>query len=90
MEYATIEVVKVTRYRCPHCGRTRSKPGAAAAHVARCFKNPAARSCKTCGAYQPPEPGDDTGYPGCPEGCDAGEDISQGIKTACPSWEARR
>lgn len=80
--------VPVWRYLCPFCRRGRSTAKAASAHIARCFKNPEARACKTCAAYQPPESGDyETNYPGCPEGCDGGRDISEGLLIGCPIWE---
>ena len=78
----------VLRYFCPHCSTSRAHKPAMVAHIARCWRNPAARSCKTCRCYQPPEAPDyHDGYPGCPEGCDGGEDISGGLKTHCTTWE---
>lgn len=79
---------RVVRYICPFCKRGRSDRSAAWAHVARCFRNPAARSCKTCAAYQPVERSDyNTGYPGCSEGCHAGNDISARLPVGCDDWE---
>jgi hypothetical protein len=88
----TAIAIRVTRYQCPHCHRTRSTRRAAEAHIARCFKNPEARSCKTCAAYQPPEGPDysESGrpiYPGCAESCHGGVDISGGLKVGCEHWE---
>lgn len=40
--------VRVTRYRCPHCGRGHSTKARAVVHIARCWTNPQARGCKTC------------------------------------------
>ena len=48
-----------TRYRCPHCRRGYSQKAAAVKHLARCFRNPAVRSCKSCRFYEPP---DETGF----------------------------
>jgi hypothetical protein len=86
---------RVLRHYCPHCGKSRSARTAAVNHIARCFKNPAAKSCRTCACYQPVEQPEysDYGrpsYPGCPEGCDAGVNIEAGPVTNCALWEARR
>ena len=78
--------VVVTRHQCPHCRRTWSKPTAATAHIARCWKNPATRSCKTCVYLVPPEEGPYPEHPGWPEACDAERDISAGLATGCPQW----
>lgn len=91
----TLRVV-VTRHKCPHCGRTWSKQPAAAAHVARCWHNPAVRSCKTCEHHQPAYRGD-TCNPGewcaCsdyPEACDV-DAVPAGATffpiTDCPKWQ---
>lgn len=80
----------VLRYLCPFCRRGRSTAQAARAHIARCWKNPAAQSCKTCAAYQPAELGHyATGYPGCPEGCDGGHSLADGLLVGCSDWEPR-
>lgn len=85
-----ILAVRVLRYQCPHCLRTWAKKAAAGRHAARCFKSQAARGCKTCALWQPKEKGDGTpyGYPGTPESCGAGEDLSGRLKFDCPKWEA--
>ena len=78
----------VLRHYCPFCSRGHAHKRSAIAHVAKCWRNPASRSCKTCGCYQPPERADYyDGYPGCPEGCDAGLDLSGGLRTHCDAWE---
>lgn len=80
--------VVVTRHQCPHCRRTHSKKAAAAAHIARCWHNPAARACKTCVHFTPADP--DSPYPehpGWPEQCEAGRNINAGIATGCPQWQ---
>ncbi|MGW1290054.1 hypothetical protein ACWD4N_42195 [Streptomyces sp. NPDC002586] len=90
--------VTVTRYQCPHCCRTRAKQAAAAAHIARCWQNPAVRACKTCEHYDPG--GDACGCePGCnwgaaepiPPSCDAGVPLPENYLPAidCPFWELR-
>ena len=85
------ESVKVTRWRCAHCRRTWAHRAGAEAHIGRCYKNPAARGCKTCGAYQPPErPDYATGYPGCRESCWAGVAFTDGrLNVHCELWEPR-
>jgi hypothetical protein len=40
--------VHVTRYRCPHCARSASSKGRSREHIARCWRNPEAKGCKTC------------------------------------------
>lgn len=61
--------IKVTRYGCPHCGRTASRPVRTREHMARCWKNPEVRGCKTCKHFEPygPEWGD---------ACNAGVDLT--------------
>jgi len=92
------EAVVVTRWRCPFCRRSRSHKKAAAEHIARCWLNPAARSCKTCANLSPGydacgcEPGCNWGSPagGVPDSYHAGADISDGeIKTGCLLWQLR-
>ena len=87
-------VVKVTRYRCPFCSRSWSQRKRAADHVARCWRNPAVRACKTCVYFQPyhwegePVPGI-PGAVGCteyPEACGRHEDLREGLRSGCPLW----
>jgi hypothetical protein len=91
------ELITVKRYRCPFCRRSRSSRQATAEHIARCWLNPAVRSCKTCTSLEPG--GDACGcVPGCnwgspsgsiPDSCDAGIDLSGELpKTSCPLWAA--
>ena len=90
-------VIQVTRYQCPHCRATRSKKPAAAAHIARCWKNPDVRTCKTCEHYLPAtpaetcNPGEGCGCTGFPEGCDVGIEVPVDAwpATHCPKWEPR-
>jgi len=95
---AAPEPVTVTRWRCPFCRRSRSSRRATAEHIARCWINPAVRSCKTCANLQPGgdacgcEPGCNWGSPSgpIPDSCVVGVNISDGeIKTACPLWALR-
>ena len=89
-------VIQVTRYQCPHCRTTRSKKPAAAAHISRCWKNPAVRTCKTCEHYEPAGDGDHC-FPGRPCGCNVyAESCAQELNipedqpaTHCPKWEPR-
>lgn len=87
-----------TRYQCPFCLRARSTKRAAAEHITRCWYNPAAQSCKTCANYdhepdgEPCDPSS-TGTCHCNDGhedCEAGVDLSDGLKTGCPLWSLRK
>ncbi|MEU8682940.1 hypothetical protein [Streptomyces sp. NPDC048611] len=78
----------VTRHQCPHCGRTWAKKAAATAHITRCWRNPATRSCKTCRHFAPPEEGPYPEHPGWPEQCDEGRSLTGGLHTGCPLWAA--
>jgi hypothetical protein len=86
------EPVVVTRWRCPFCHRSRAHKQATTEHIARCWLNPAARSCKTCANYDF-APGGDFCPCGCGDGyavCEAGIDVSDySIKAACPLWALR-
>jgi hypothetical protein len=87
--------VMVRRFECPFCRHRRSAMKAAAAHIARCWLNPAVKACKTC-AHFTDEPGSgeycEAGRPcPCDQGyrkCEAGiPEVADGeIKTACPLW----
>jgi hypothetical protein len=79
--------VVVTRHQCPYCRRTWSKSAAATAHIARCWHNPAARSCKTCQHFTPADSdGPYPEHPGWPEDCEDGRDITAGLPVGCPQW----
>jgi hypothetical protein len=82
--------VLVTRYQCPHCTRSRSRKSATVEHIARCWHNPAARSCKTCDHYDQGSNGCiDDYYCNCASGekCWAGVDLSDGqLRIHCPKW----
>lgn len=73
--------IRVVRHACPHCGRTHSRPGRAREHMARCWRNPEARGCKTsCAHFEPygPEWGDS---------CGRGIDLTGPI-VGCDHWQA--
>lgn len=63
-----------TRYRCPHCRRSYAHQATATKHIARCFRNPAVQSCKTCRFYGLTEDGFE---------CDQGVDLSGAFCTIC-------
>ena len=98
---AAPEPVTVTRWRCPFCRRTRAHKAAAAAHMERCWLNPAVRGCKTCAHYDyEPDGGPcEAGRPcACNQGheeCGAGIDLDGGLglapvlRTGCPLWSLR-
>lgn len=79
--------VVVTRFQCPHCRITRAKKSAMAAHIARCWRNPAAKSCKTCALFQPFEEGPYDGHPGFAAGCGVGWPIDHRLKADCRDWQ---
>lgn len=92
---STPEPITVKRYRCPHCGTSRAKEGAARAHMARCWHNPNVRACKTCIHFEPGQAaGGCWGDPYCncpevPEYC-AISQWPSGVSfpvVDCPSWE---
>lgn len=94
--------VVVTRHQCPHCRRyTRADPKRVEWHMARCFKNPGARTCKTCAHHQ--EESIDHGHyciPGRRCGCndwdeacihpDGPEDDYKFPVINCPLWKSNR
>lgn len=85
--------IVVTRYKCPHCHRSRSKQTAAYEHMQRCWYNPAARGCKTCANYYPGDDGCGVYNPVCncasPEMCRvSGIDLDGTLRVHCDSWES--
>lgn len=85
---------QVTRYGCPYCGRSRSKRSTIASHMARCWKNPRARTCGTCEHHIPRSKGEApdfwSGYPGSPpepRACAADVDNDLEMPRACAQWE---
>lgn len=88
--------ITVTRYVCPHCSRGHSKKSAAAAHIGRCWKNPAARACTTCVHFtRGYVERCDCGHPHCedydeqPDTCLVGLVlIDDKPVTGCPKWQS--
>jgi hypothetical protein len=78
--------VVVTRYQCPFCRITRAKKARMVEHIAGCWRNPAARACKTCVRFEPPEEGPYDEHPGWPAGCEAGWPIDHRLKSGCRDW----
>lgn len=77
----------VVRWRCPFCGRSHSARTRTREHMARCWFNPAARSCKTCVHFRENW--------GNGEGCGRGLNVNVPtdrpgvfkLPTGCPLWE---
>lgn len=80
--------LKVVRFQCPHCHRTHAKKAAAEAHIGRCWRNPAARGCKTCRHFIPECEGPYPQHPPFPEECEAGRKLLSGLHSDCPEWAA--
>ena len=77
----------VNRYYCPFCNRGHMTATAARNHIGRCWKNSAARGCKTCAFYEPGEKTDwTTGYPGAPETCGEGLALAPTLRIGCAQW----
>jgi len=84
-----VETYKTQRHRCPHCRRSFANRTYAVKHIGWCQKRQANHGCKTCAYFQDEEPESmDRVYPGCPESCGEGEDLSTGLRTHCLKWEA--
>lgn len=64
----------VVRWWCPFCGRSHSDRPRTRAHMARCWLNPANRSCKTCTFFEFDYDEPDVGYRGLGETCRKGLD----------------
>jgi hypothetical protein len=95
--------VPIKAYACRfRCGRIGTKQAAVAEHERRCFRNPATRSCRTCGhlgsdsqtVYDPHH----GGRPGASDYdvtfpvCEADETIdlrADGLRTGCELWAKR-
>jgi hypothetical protein len=83
------KVITVERFVCRHCNRGHSKRKAAVEHIARCFKNPALRGCKTCRFLDHDLSEPEVGYVGVGDVCNIHAiDLSAGLRTGCPKWEA--
>ena len=84
------KVITVKRYVCQFCNRGHSTRKAATEHIARCWKNPAARGCKTCVHFTVARDEDGVGYRDTERCTTLGIDLSEGLRTGCPGWEAQR
>lgn len=91
--------VTVKRYECPFCHRRHSAKTAARKHMARCWLNPAVRSCKSC-ANLAEEPDGEPCEAGRPCPCNNGYRICEATGkefgrddtfpvTNCPLWSPR-
>lgn len=82
------KVITVKRFVCQFCNRGHSTRKAAEQHIARCWKSPAVRGCKTCARFTVARDEDGVGYRGT-EYCTALDiDLSEGLRTGCPEWGA--
>lgn len=70
------------RWKCPHCSRSRTRRTAIEEHIARCWRNPDNRTCKTCIFFLPAS--SSGGYwciPGQPCSCnDADPECKAGVE----------
>lgn len=86
---ATMEPIRkpVVRWECPHCHRTWARRSATTEHMARCWRNPATRSCFTCEHREEPS-GDGIVEPFSPEGCRLGVPLPEvGLPLHCMSHQ---
>jgi hypothetical protein len=82
------KVITVQRFACQFCHRGHSTRKAAEQHIARCWKNPALRGCKSCIHFEAERAEPEVGLPGS-ELCMADAiDLSAGLRSGCPLWEA--
>jgi len=80
----------VTRHICTLCHRGFSKASRAKAHEGFCNRDPANRSCMTCGLFERADSASwDDAYPGCPASCGAGIELTLPMPRNCQSWEAQ-
>jgi hypothetical protein len=73
----------VVRYKCPFCNRFYSRRQAAKDHMARCWLDPANKTCRTCKHHHWGDPFLDT-----PEKCDVSEPETFPV-VDCPLWALR-
>ena len=79
--------ITVTRWVCPHCHRGRARKAAIVEHMARCWRNAAARSCFTCRHFEQVAPEPDVGIFDGYERCQAGVDLPErGLPVHCDHW----
>lgn len=82
------KVITVQRYVCRFCNRGHSKKKAAVEHIARCWKNPALRGCKTCRFLDHDDNDPAVGYAGVGDVCNIEAiDLAEGLRTGCSEWE---
>lgn len=78
MTTTTVELqpiaITVTRFVCPFCRRSRSRKGPALIHMARCWKNPEVKGCKSCFFFEK-------------NTCNAGFRLDAGLVTDCSKWK---
>lgn len=85
-------VVFRKRYACPFCRFQRSTEKPVIEHIARCWSDPAKRTCRTCRHFERAHPVTTA----CPCGCDdsvdecaLGEDLPENAPAVgCTLWEA--
>ena len=93
VEWLTIKqsepkVITVQRYVCQFCNRSRSTRNAAEQHIARCWRNPAVRGCKTCIHFEVGDNDPPVHHAGN-EFCGALlVSLEAGLRTGCEQWEA--
>lgn len=81
------------RFKCPFCRFQRSTEKPVVEHIARCWSDPAKRTCKTCrhftrgysagrpSAYEPPDAYE------VDDECELGEDLPENAPVVgCPLW----
>ena len=94
------EPFQTTRYRCTWCRRSWAAKRTCTEHIARCWFNPANRSCKTCEHFEPAYHGDPFTEGSTPEKCHAGVDLMRDVELGtlydrpllplhCPKWERK-
>lgn len=81
--------ITVTRWVCPYCNRGRAHKTATITHMARCWRNPEARSCFTCTHFNSGEDHPDHNFTRH-ESCSKGIDLQEaGLPVGCPTWKAK-
>lgn len=79
----------VRRFNCPFCRRySRSSRKPVADHMARCWRNPAVRSCITCRSFEQERAEPEVGVDAL-EWCRAQDVELERIVVHCPLWALR-
>jgi hypothetical protein len=87
------ERVEVVRWRCPFCRKSHSGKSRSREHIARCWFNPGARSCKTCAFYEFDDSEPEVGYVGAGDVCRKNLEFpvtergQQTLAVHCPEWQ---